>query len=181
MRCNRPAGLECCRRSGDAHGRPGVLSTLHAARRECCRPGDAHAARRECCTQGDAHGRTGVRRRPSTRPAAAHTVRAPAALRHFPARSAERSAPPALRRAPRSGLWRVLSILAEYRGEFSAPSICSTGARTNPATASAAKLFCSVRRFESAAERLGELWHRHTFFGRQRRRETQSPVRLREH
>ena len=46
VRCNRPAGLECCRRS-EAHGRQAGSTVddrmmLTAARRECCRPGDAH-------------------------------------------------------------------------------------------------------------------------------------------
>jgi len=92
-------------------------------------------------------------------PAAAHTVRTPAALRHFPARFRGTFCAPQLSGERRgAAFWRVLNIL--YRISwcvFGAQSICSTGAlSTNPATAPPpAKLFCSVRTItlESAAER----------------------------
>ena len=98
--CNRPAGLECCRRS-EAHGRrPGAGSTVDDRMM-------LTAARRECCTQGDAHGRrlgvlsTILPPRPGRRTHCAGTGGVATLPRAVP-RNVLR--PPALRRAPRSGL-----------------------------------------------------------------------------
>ena len=118
-------------------------------------------AGRECC-----------RRSSHRAPAAAHTVRAPAALRHFPARFRGTFCAPQLsgeRRGAASGSFgESPTSCTEYRGAFSAPEAfvphaltsarrAATGAQsTNPATVPPpAKLFCSVRtiNLESAAER----------------------------
>ena len=155
------------------------------------------AARRECCTQGDAHGRrlgvlsTILPPRPGRRTHCAGTGGVATLPRAVP-RNVLR--PPALRRAPRSGLLAspqhpVQHIVVSFRRPKHLFHMrAATGAlSTNPATAPPpAKLFCSVLRSHNhfgerrgaGSESSGTDTH---FFGRQRRRETlQSPVRLRE-
>ena len=121
------------------------------------------AAGWECC-----------RRSSHRAPAAAHTVRTPAALRHFPAQFRGTFCAPQLsgeRRGAASGSFgESPTSCTAYRGAFSAPEAfvphapaltssrrAATGAQsTNPATVPPpAKLFCSVRtiNLESAAER----------------------------
>ena len=124
------------------------------------------AARRECCTQGDAHGRrlgvlsTILPPRPGRRTHCAGTGGVATLPRAVP-RNVLR--PPALRRAPRSGLLAspqhpVQNIVVSFRRPKHLFHMrAATGAlSTNPATAPPpAKLFCSVRTItlESAAER----------------------------
>ena len=98
VRCNRPAGLECCRRS-EAHGRQAGSTVddrmmLTAARRECCTPGDAHGRRLGVLS-------TILPPRPGRRTHCADTGGVATLPRAVP-RNVLR--PPALRRAPRSGL-----------------------------------------------------------------------------
>ena len=113
------------------------------------------AAGWECC-----------RRSSHRAPAAAHTVRAPAALRHFPARfrgtfRAPPSSPESAAERPRGVLASpqhpVQNIVVRFRRPKHLSRRAATGAQgTNPATVPPpAKLFCSVHtiNLESAAER----------------------------
>ena len=129
VRCNRPAGLECCRRS-EAHGRQAGSTVddrmmLTAARREGCRPCDAHGRPRGVlffgvCSRRQAGSAVDD---PPTAPRPPHTL-----CGHrrrcdtSPRGSAERSAPPS---SPESAAERPFgessTSCTEYRGEFSAP------------------------------------------------------------